>query len=227
MFKQPKKLLLKQATVLSLSDICSTSLQKGKPSNSNMLSPQHDYTGHANCRTPCLEDFLIVLHTINSSANTRQALSTRQRIPSATANALHTPSSIHNQLAQLQSHSQPAQTPASTSRQNSFQEGSSQAGRDTNSLASSSSTGLQTVERLSAASSIRQRHELHEPSSPAVQREQSSLAAQKQTQYRNPVFGQVRFLLDTTPKPCTLLQTLTAHNTMWTISCTFNWVALP
>lgn len=157
------------------------------------------------CRTPCLEELLIVLHTIHASANTKQALSTRQRISTPAATALHTPSTIHNQLAQLQDQPQSALTPAFPSRQNSHQEASSHARRDTNSFASSSSTtaptplsrsGLQTVERLSAASSLRQRQSTPEASASPVPSHQDSQLTQKQTQYRNPVFGQVSLLFE-------------------------------
>ena len=112
------------------------------------------------CSTPLVEELLIVLHSIQTSANTKQALSVGPHSTATAANALHTPSTIHNQLAQLQDMPSQMQTPASSARPYAPH---SHAKRDAGSSASSSGpaptplsrSGLQNIERHAAASSIK------------------------------------------------------------------------
>ncbi|KAL3137516.1 hypothetical protein ABBQ38_004802 [Trebouxia sp. C0009 RCD-2024] len=113
-------------------------------------------------------------------------------------NALHTPSSIHNQLAQLQDASS-QQTSASPTRQHS-RHAYSQAKHDSSSHTTSSSaaaaptplsrSALQNAERGAASSSLK-RQLPTQRSLPAPQPEnQLSMPSPSQTEYRNPVFGQ-------------------------------------
>ena len=149
------------------------------------------------CRTPLVDELLIVLHSIDMSANTKQALSTKSHFTTPAATVLHTPSSIHNQLAQLQEGSS-QQTAASPTRQHS-RHAYSQAKRDSSSHTSSSSaaaaptplsrSALQNAERGAAASSLKRQLPSHR-SLPAPQSE--AMPSPSQTEYRNPVFGQVR-----------------------------------
>lgn len=149
-------------------------------------------------RTPLVEELLIVLHSIHMSANTKQALSTRSHFTTPAATALHTPSSIHNQLAQLQEASS-QQTPASPTRQHS-RHVYSQAKRDSASHTTAPSaaaaptplsrSALQNAERGAAASGLK-RQLPSQRSLPAPQPEdQHSMPSPSQTEYRNPVFGQ-------------------------------------
>lgn len=141
-----------------------------------------------------------MLHSIHMSANTKQALSTRSHFTTPAATALHTPSSIHNQLAQLQEASS-QQTPASPTRQHS-RHVYSQAKRDSASHTTAPSaaaaptplsrSALQNAERGAAASGLK-RQLPSQRSLPAPQPEdQHSMPSPSQTEYRNPVFGQVR-----------------------------------
>ena len=152
-------------------------------------------------RTPLVEEFLIVLHSIHLSANTKQALSTKPHFITPAATALHTPSTIHNQLAQLQEGSA-QQTPASPPRQH-FRHAYSQAKRDSSSSSHTapssaaaptplSRSALQNAEQGAASSSSLKRQLPSHRGPPASQAEdQQSVASPNQTEYRNPVFGQV------------------------------------
>lgn len=151
------------------------------------------------CRTPLVEELLIVLHSIQMSANTKQALSARAHSSGTAANALHTPSTIHNQLAQLQDVPSQKQTPALSARAVAPRHAHIHAKKDDGSHAMSSGpaptplsrSALQNVERHSAASSLK-RHPFSQRSLPVANSgEQHSLPSPSQTEYRNPVFGQV------------------------------------
>ncbi|DBA91460.1 hypothetical protein WJX77_003506 [Trebouxia sp. C0004] len=148
--------------------------------------------------TPLVEELLIVLHSIQMSANTKQALSARAQSGGTTASALHTPSTIHNQLAQLRDVPSQKQTPALPARAVAPRHAHIHAKKDDGSHASSSGpaptplsrSALQSIERQSAASSLKR-----QPPSPrslpvANSGEQHSLSSPTQTEYRNPVFGQ-------------------------------------
>ena len=150
-------------------------------------------------RTPLVEELLIVLHSIHLSANTKQALSTRSHFAIPAATALHTPSTIHNQLAQLQEGSS-QHTPASPPRQHP-RHAYSQAKRDSSSHATSSSSAaptplsrsaLQNAERGAAASGFKRQLPSHRSLPASQQEDQQSVPGPSQTEYRNPVFGQVR-----------------------------------
>lgn len=151
-------------------------------------------------RTPLVEELLIVLHSIHLSPNTKQALSTKPQFITPAATALHTPSTIHNQLAQLQEgHAQ--QTPASPPRQHS-RHAYNQAKRDSSSSHTTPSSAaaptplsrsaLQNAERGAVASSSLKRQLPSHRGPPGSQTDdQQSVASTSQTEYRNPVFGQV------------------------------------
>jgi len=145
-----------------------------------------------------VEELLIVLHNIQMSANTKQALSARAYGSSAAASALHTPSTIHNQLAQLQDASSQLQTPATSLRQPAPRHAYSHAKRDASSNGTSASaaptplsrSGLQNAERHAAASSLKRNLPSQSHSAPQAD-EGQALQGPDQTEYRNPVFGQV------------------------------------
>ena len=132
------------------------------------------------------------------SANTKLALSARPHFATPSATALHTPSTIHNQLAQLQEGTvqQPATSP---SRQHS-RHANSHVKRDANSHATSSSavptplsrSALQNAERGAATSSLKRQLPSHRSLTAPQSEDQQSLPSPSQTEYRNPVFGQVR-----------------------------------
>jgi len=148
------------------------------------------------CSTPLVEELLIVLHSIQMSANTKHALSARAHSSGTAASALHTPSTIHNQLAQLQDVPSQKQTPA---RAVAPRHAHIHARKDDGSHASSSGpaptplsrSALQNIERHSAASSLKRQPPSQQSLPVAHSGEQHPLPSPSQTEYRNPVFGQV------------------------------------
>ncbi len=151
------------------------------------------------CSTPLVEELLIVLHSIQMSANTKQALSARPHSSGTAASALHTPSTIHNQLAQLQDVPSQKQTPALSVRALAPRHAQIHARKDDGSHAGSSGpaptplsrSALQNIERHSAASSLKKQPPSQRSLPVAHPGEQASLPSPSQTEYRNPVFGQV------------------------------------
>ena len=148
------------------------------------------------CRTPLVEELLIVLHSIAMSANTKQALSARSHFMTPAATALHTPSTIHNQLVQQQDGANQQTSPSRQQSRHVY----SHAKREGTSHATPSSTvptplsrsALQNVERGTSGSSLKRQLPSHR-SLPASQTpDQQSLPSPSQTEYRNPVYGQVR-----------------------------------
>ena len=130
---------------------------------------------------------------VQTNTYTKQALSARPPLGRNTANALHTPSTIQNQLAQLQDMPTQNQTPSALQTTASRHVHSQARRTDPSSVAPTplSRNGLQTAERVAAASTLK-RQALQQRSLPASQsNEQQALQSPNQTEYRNPVFGQV------------------------------------
>ena len=145
-------------------------------------------------RTPLVEALLIILHMVQTNTYTKQALSARPPLGRNTANALHTPSTIQNQLAQLQDMPTQSQTPAAPQATASRHVHSQVRRTDPSSVAPTplSRNGLQTAESVAAASTLK-RQALQQRNLPAAQsNEQQALQSPNQTEYRNPVFGQVK-----------------------------------
>ena len=144
------------------------------------------------CRTPLVDELLIILQSIQMSAPTKQALSARPPLGTNAANALHTPSTIHNQLAQLQDMPAQRQTPAASQLSASRHVHSHPKRSDLSAAAPTplSRAGLQTAERVAAASSLK-RQALQQRGSASQSNEQQPLQSPGQTEYKNPVFGQV------------------------------------
>ncbi len=182
------------------------------------------------CSTPLVEELLIVLHSIQMSANTKQALSARPHSSGTAASALHTPSTIHNQLAQLQEVPSQKQNSALSARALAPRHAHSHAKKDDGSHAGSSGpaptplsrSALQNIERHSAASSLKKQPPSQRNLPVAHSGEQASLPSPSQTEYRNPVFGQVCMVeqcpeLATVSKVCVSCMAANCHDV--TVCC--------